>query len=68
MSLTATSEEREQINALKAHQRTVRGHKAAKARVTAAAEALTNAEQDHSVAKAEREEAKQNLLVTLQDI
>jgi len=62
-----TGEEREQIRALKAHQKAVRGHKAAKVRVTAAAESLANAEEDHSVAVAERTANKQTLLASLAD-
>jgi hypothetical protein len=52
-----TGEERTQIQALKAHQKSVR--------VTAAAEALANAEEDHSVAVAERTTNKQALLNVL---
>ena len=51
----ATSEERDQINALKAHQKAVRGHKSAKKRVDALAEALADAQTDHAVAGTERD-------------
>ncbi len=64
----ATSEERGQIQALKTHQKTVRGHKAAKKRVDALAEALADAQTDHAVAGTERKDAKQALLSLIQDV
>ena len=56
------SEERAQIAALKAHQRSIRDHKAAKVRVTEAAENLAIAEDDHRVATQGRAQTKGNLL------
>ena len=64
----ATSEERDQIKALKTHQKTVRGHKAAKKRVDALAEALADAQTDHAVAGTERKVAKENLLTVLENL
>lgn len=68
MAFTTSAEERDQINALKAHQRAVRGHKSAKKRVDALAEALADAQTDHAVAGTERSTAKADLLARLQDI
>lgn len=64
----ATSEEREQINSLKAHQRTVRRHKASKKRVDALADALAEAQTDHAVAGTERAVAKESLLTVLENL
>jgi hypothetical protein len=63
----STPSEREQIAALRAHQKSVKGHKAAKTRVTSAAEALAIAEEDHRVAVAERAANKDALLAALAD-
>jgi hypothetical protein len=68
MPVFQTSEEREQIASLKAHQKTVRSHKSAKKRVNALAEALADAQQDHTLTAAERELAKDNLLTVLEDV
>lgn len=64
----ATSEERDQIKALKTHQKTVRGHKATKKRVEALTDALVDAQTDHAVAGTERASAKDTLLGILQDL
>lgn len=64
----ATSEERDQVNVLKAHQKTVRGHKASKKRVDALTDALADAQTDHAVAGNERKSAKDALLEVLQDL
>jgi len=64
----ATSEERDQVSALKTHQRTVRGHKSAKKRVDALAEALADAQTDHAVAGTERASAKDSLLAHLSNL
>lgn len=64
----ATAEERQQIDALKDHQKKVRGHKSARKRVDALAEALADAQTDHAVAGTEREQAKQSLLSLLKDL
>lgn len=64
----ATSEERDQINALKTHQKTVRGHKASDKRVKALTEALADALADHVVAGDERESAKADLLARLSNL
>lgn len=63
-----SSEEREQINSLKAHQKTVRGHKASKKRVDALTDALADAQTDHAVAGTERKVAKENLLTVLENL
>lgn len=65
---TRSSEERTQLSALKAHQRAVREHKGSKKRVDALAEALSDAQSDHSIAANERKEAKSNLLSVLEDV
>lgn len=64
----ATSEERNQINALKTHQSKVRAHKGAKKRVDALAEALSDAQTDHRVTGEERKSAKDALLTLIQDL
>ena len=46
----------------------MRGHKSAKKRVDALAEALADAQTDHAVAGTEREQAKQGLLAKLADL
>jgi len=64
----ATSEERDQINALKTHQRTVRGHKSATKRVDALAEALADAQSYNAAAATERDRAKADLLAHLSNL
>lgn len=68
MPVFQTPEEKEQITSLKAHQKAVRSHKSAKKRVDAIAEALSDAQQDHTLTAAERAEAKENLAAVLEDL
>jgi len=60
-------EERAQLDALKAHQKTVRTHVKAQATKDALAEALAEAQIAHSQAGVERSAAKTSLLDTLKD-
>lgn len=68
MPVLQSSEERQQLAALKAHQKTVREHKSSKKRVDAIAEALSDAQQDHVLTAQEREAAKANLAAVLEDL
>ena len=64
---TSTERDREELDALKAHQSSRREHEATKTRVTAAAEALANAEAEHNTAKVARNESYQTLQSTLKN-
>jgi hypothetical protein len=68
MAFLQSSEEREQIASLKAHQKAVREHKSAKSRVDALAEALADAQTDHRTTGSERATAKSNLLSVLEEV
>jgi len=65
--VTTTPEERAQLDALKAHQKSVREHKKAEAAKKALAEALADAQIEHAEAGTARDAAKTNLLATLQN-
>jgi hypothetical protein len=65
--VTTTPEERAQLDALKAHQKSVREHDKAKAAKDALAEALADAQIAHTEAGDVRAENKANLLATLSD-